>query len=330
MLSAKPLGIIDTLGEGFASVHRYLWVLLLPILLDVLFAFGPGVSVAPVVQRVAQDAGRVMVTEGNGAGSDEESAQVVTRVQQALDEYGSINLLGLLAWQLPSLANATSPVGLPKLAGPVFTEVSSGAVMMGYGLALGFLGLAGTSLYLAGIAQAVRRELASVGLALRTGRVLLRLLTLWGLGVVVGIPVLVVSALVVGISSFAGSALVSMMGSLLLAVTLLLAFYTFFLDDGIAVADLWPVPAAFVSARVIARHFWTALGFIAVITLINTGMPLAWRWIIDNPAGRLVAIVGHAYISSGLAAAAMLFFWQRLQAQQTAVAGGTPSLRREA
>jgi hypothetical protein len=44
----------------------------------------------------------------------------------------------------------------------------------------------------------------------------------------------------------------------------------------------------------------------------------------------VVAIVGHAYISSGLAAAAMFFFWQRYQTLPQSQLSGVQIPRSEA
>ena len=324
-LSQKPLGIIDTLGEGFAAINRHLWILILPVLLDLLFAFGPGVSVAPLTQRATAAVEQAM-TEGLPA---DDASEVQGRVADTARQYGDANLLGILAWQLPSLVNATSPVGLPKLTGPLLAELDSSVVTLGYGLGLGLLGLAGASFYLAGLASAVRRELGRAGLVARSGQVWLRLATLVGLVVVLSIPATMLSVLVMVICGSLSPALVSFFGSLLLAGAMLLGFYAYFLSDAIALVGLWPVPALLASAQVVGRHFWASLGFILLVTVINTGIPLAWRVITGNPAGLVVAIVGHAYISSGLAAAAMFFFWQRLQLI-LAAGGGAPLTRREA
>ena len=46
---AQPTGVIETLSAGYSAVNHHLWVLLLPILLDVFLWFGPHVSYSPLV-----------------------------------------------------------------------------------------------------------------------------------------------------------------------------------------------------------------------------------------------------------------------------------------
>src|SRR5258708_23388725 len=46
---AQPTGVIETLSAGYTAVNRQLWVLLLPILLDVFLWLGPHVAFSPLV-----------------------------------------------------------------------------------------------------------------------------------------------------------------------------------------------------------------------------------------------------------------------------------------
>src|ERR687883_1725823 len=51
-LSARrqaPKGVIDTLSAGYVALNRQLWVLLVPILVDLLLWLGPHVSYSPLV-----------------------------------------------------------------------------------------------------------------------------------------------------------------------------------------------------------------------------------------------------------------------------------------
>ena len=53
---AQPTGVIETLSAGYSAVNHHLWVLLLPILLDVFLWFGPHVSYSPLVGPVVTQA----------------------------------------------------------------------------------------------------------------------------------------------------------------------------------------------------------------------------------------------------------------------------------
>jgi len=53
---AQPSGVIETLSAGYTAVNRQLWVLMLPILLDVFLWLGPHVSYSPLVGPVVTQA----------------------------------------------------------------------------------------------------------------------------------------------------------------------------------------------------------------------------------------------------------------------------------
>jgi hypothetical protein len=49
---AQPAGVIDTISAGYAALNRQLWVLLLPVLVDLFLWLGPQVSFSPLVEPI--------------------------------------------------------------------------------------------------------------------------------------------------------------------------------------------------------------------------------------------------------------------------------------
>lgn len=321
MLQAKPLGIIDTLGEGFASLNRRLWVVLLPIALDLLLAFGPGVSSAPVNSRLVD----YLTSFAQSAGDAEAQAPLLENLQEGKAELMQANLLAVLALHLPSAVTVTSLV--PAIRGPVVAEVDSLPAWLVWVAVLATAGIALASVYLASLARCVRAGQGS--LSAESSRTFGRMLTLYGMVLFVGVPLLVVAMLVVGLVGMLAPIMGSLLGTMLMALLMLALFYAAFTEEAIVLQGMWPVPAALASARMVYRHFWTSLGFIALVMIITTGMPVVWRMIAPDALGMLAAIVGNAYVSSGLSVAAMLFFWQR-QAQPQAADAAASSLSRKA
>ena len=328
MQTQKPLGIIDTLGEGFASLHRHLWIILLPVLLDALFILGPGVSFAPVAERMSAGINRSLPAATSGAQADPDAAEVVDSVRKNVREYRNANLLGVLSWQLPSLATTTSPIAVPKLPPFVAAEITSEPAVFGLTLALAAIGLFGTSFYLSTLARGVQSG-GGPGVLGRSGRTWVRLVALWVMLAVVAIPVSVLAVVVGSLAGLAGSAGVSFLAGLAGAGMVLVLFYTFFLDDALVLQEVWPLPAAIASARVVLRYFWQSLGFIVLANVISAGTALAWQWVISYPPGLPAAVLGHAYVSSGLTAAGLLFFWQRRPALAPAATSGVTPPRPE-
>ncbi|MBI2886454.1 MAG: hypothetical protein HYY02_04525 [Chloroflexi bacterium] len=328
-MSTAPLGIVDTLSAGFATVNRRLWLLLLPILLDLLLTFGPGVGLAPVVESSVALFRQPLETREAGARpglAQENLRQMLEQSAETVGTFRDANVLGLLAWQIPSLVSATSTSPLPKLRGAAVTELDNGWVLLGYGLALCLLSLLGASVYLAALAHALRsdsRDLARLGRSILRGWISFSML--FALLLLLALPASGAALLLLGAASLLGSVPLSLASSLLLAVALTGSFYLFFASDAIFYTDRGPVRSAWYSANVVWRNFWPSAGFILLLLLIQTGIPLAWKLVLEHPLGLLSAIVGQAYISTGLAAAAMLFFAQRYATWRTAARARPPS-----
>ena len=328
MVPTVPLGIIDTLSAGFATVNKRLWLLLLPILVDVIFVFGPGISVEPVLDeslallRASSPAGQELqdnvLTVPREVLSEEEEGQDLDPALKQLQElqdtvagFRDANLLGVLAWRVPSLINAIERP-LPELHGPPTSEVASFGGLFGHVLFLGLLSLLGASFYLTSIAQAIRQEAFVLNQLIdRAIQGWLRFCLLFVVLLALSLPVGAVAMVLIGVASFIGPGLLALMSSMFLAIGLIASFYLFFVDDAIFATGVGPLQAIWYSANVFWRHFWPALGFILLVNLILFGTAMAFELVRKNPIGLMGAVLGYAYIATGLATASMIFFMQR-------------------
>jgi hypothetical protein len=94
--------------------------------------------------------------------------------------------------------------------------------------------------------------------------------------------------------------------------------------DAIAVSDAGPLRAIKLSVTVVRRNFWSMLRLFAAGWLISSGFPIAWAYLAQQTAGVPLAVVGNAFLNTGLLAAAMIFYRERLAAlDQPAGAGGS-------
>ena len=241
-------------------------------------------------------------------------------LEQARDGVANWNLLGVLAWQVPTLS------------GPVITLHESQAVQTarGLGATLGLLALlASASLLLAGlylgrVADAVRA--GSAGAAKPGGeattpspgvsfpstlrRLARNVARLTGLRAMQGAVLLALAAL--GIGAFAmlpgvgtSIALLAVLAALVLVIFLFVAEEAIFLGG----ATAWA--AARESARIVQRHFLAMLGLWVLIGVIGVGLKLVWFAISGSTAGALVGMLGNAYVATGLTAAVFVFYGDR-------------------
>lgn len=309
----KPtrIGIIDALNRGFDAAARTPWVVGLPILLDLFLWRGPQVSAAPLVDRAVNAYARLLVPHGLG----ELGAPPPEALEAAREALARFNLLATVMLNLVAVPSS-SPVR-PAL-GPVVAAVEHPLPALLIVLSLEIVGMALGCVFFGALAQRVRAGSVDLrALLVRVPRFWLRfvliMLGLLALPVVIGLPAGLLLAGMALLSLPAAQAVATILLIAAQVVTIWLAIYLFFVVDAVVVSDLGPRAAVETSIRVVARNFWPALGLIFLSFVIAQGMFQIWSWISHSEVGSVVAIAGHAYIASGLAAASMVFYWNRVQ-----------------
>lgn len=309
-------GVIDSLSEGFAQINRVLWVLLLPVVLDLVLWVAPRISAVPLVDRwlgfsrqALSEYGR---TAGQGGPVDPQSLEMARRW---LEESPLANLLSFLTW---NLANASVPTVVPsqRLASGQVVEVDSPLTFLALVVCLQLAGVFLGCVYLGIIGQQVRDGQPDANrLARQVWRYYLSVLGFIGvvLGIVLGVSIPL--SIVVGILTLVAPPLAAIVYSALLVTTLFVGvwmlLYLFFLVDAIVVGELGPLAAVRSSVLVVRSNLGASLGLIALILLISLGMHVIWSALARQAWGMWLAILGNAYVASGLVAASMLFYRHR-------------------
>jgi hypothetical protein len=147
-----------------------------------------------------------------------------------------------------------------------------------------------------------------------------RVLRCWGRLVVLGL-LLVAAVLFLGMPLLFLAGLLQFLGLspggplLLIIFPVLLAWlYLSRTTDAIAVSDVGPFRAIKLSVTVVRRNFWAMLRLFAAGWLISVGFPYVWALLARQPAGVPLAVVGNAFLNTGLLAAAMIFYRECLAA----------------
>lgn len=326
MRSSARLGIIETLSEGFAQTHKGLWGISIPILVDLLLWLGPKISIAPLVSKALDLYQRSLAPSSSlPKAMAEDLGQSIDRAQEIGQVLSQVNFLGLITWQLPSLQKATG-IPLPPFEWPWQWEIASGWAFLGFAGGMVILGLLAYCLYLGILAQLVRGDPIFAGPFLgRVSRNGLRLLAYFGILALFGLPAAVGFMAVIGVVSLFSPGVASFLTTLALSVLLALLLYLFFADDAIFLGDVGPLRAAWYSASLVWRNFWSSVAFILLTNIVLIGTPLAWRLIMGHPLGVLLAIGGHAYIATGITTAGMIFYRQRYIPRQEESFRNNPS-----
>jgi hypothetical protein len=298
---AKPgnANLIDTLGSGYRVLHRRLWVVAIPAALSAYLWLAAPITLAPVASELRlalEDLARAF-------GGDEATREQWARQILAGDVRVALAWLNFVPLLAPgpghSAANAVRLQGALQL--------------LGAAALINLLALLLSSLYLTVLAEAVRGDLARPLDSLRrAGRVamdiVLYLLALAGLGLIMALPFLAISAIL--IVALPASTLL-----ILLAwyVALFWAYvYTGFAPEAITLSRAGPLRAIYNSVHIVRRNLGPTLGLLLLTFVIVNGLGLIWRRLAATPPGLAVAILGSAYVGSGLAAARLVFYRERL------------------
>jgi hypothetical protein len=323
---AQPTGVIETLSAGYSAVNHHLWVLLLPILLDMFLWFGPHVSYSPLVGPAVTHATEWTRQVALGPRRAPANPELVTSLdasrQWLIDRADEVNGLGLLAWGpigLPSIAGMSSPTDdlafvSGWLDGAMLVTACVGVSLLLGGWFYGGLAAASSGVRNGPLAAGRGTLRAVVGVLGLVG-------VMFGTALLLGLPVL----LLIGFTALV-SPPVAVLGSVLVAGGVLFAsVHLFFAIDAIFVSRAGPLAAIQRSVVLVRQHLRPSVALIVLTWLILAGMARVWDVLassLQSPYGVVLGILGNAYIASGLIAAGMIFYIQHTESTPAAAAAG--------
>ncbi|MBU0490801.1 MAG: hypothetical protein KKA73_21380 [Chloroflexi bacterium] len=314
------MGVIATLTSGFETLNRRLWLLALPMALDLLLWCGPQISVAPIVRHIAA----LWIT--SPATQTLAPDQIVPLRQGFEDLAKSINLFDLLALSTPGrdaasrfftvlLVNilevpaltimrdkstAAAPISMPALEiGEPWLALALSVGLLGLGLFLStaFLGL---------MTQIVCEDEIQIGAWLRS---LVPNTARLGLYLIVGSALLLVpSALLLSLAMPFSSSDPAALAFLLITPWLWVGLYLFFAPAAMLVNQVNPFRAMWYSFNILRTAPWHALGVILCVTVIKVGSLLLWQQLLVWPWGVVLGMIGNAYVGTGLILAVLRFY----------------------
>ncbi|MGC9358865.1 MAG: hypothetical protein ACP5G7_00620 [Anaerolineae bacterium] len=303
------MNIIDTLTAGFDTVRRNPWLLLLPILLDVFLWLGPKLSIAPIVEETIVAFEEMQQTLNIDPGLDAALSAMPEFDPTFLRETaGRANLLAGLVWGVLGVPS----VAATRLIAPTdhwIIELSGGCAALGLLALIIIAGLFLATLYLALAGRMVRGDGEPLGKTIRA-------LPRYALYIVmVLLPIVLVTAVAMGLSFLCGP-----FTFLLLGAALWLGIYLYFAPEAITMSHAEPLEAVRNSMILLRTAFWPTLGFIVLCTVIGAGMSVIWQNLLTSPLGIAVAIPVNAFVGTGLTAATFIYYRERLSLWHSLVA----------
>lgn len=297
----KLPGVIDTIGSAFAALSYRPYLIILPVLLDLYRWAGVRFSAQPLADQIER-------WLQPGSSSNSAALDSVRLFGQQFD------LFSLLVLTTPKLITDTTQVAGFGAPNPSITGFTWWMIAL-FMFVLALVGIGIGMLYLTLIGYMVRGERLSIsGLVPRTFRNTLRMygfiLVVLGIILLVALPVLIGGGI---ISQSIGVNLMPMLAMLLTLGALWGAFVLFFAQDAIVVSNAAPIRAIRLSYGVVRKNFGSALVFVGAYVLISTGMPEALQVLTGTWWGVPLAVILNAYIATGLVAAGMIFYRDRVQ-----------------
>jgi hypothetical protein len=323
----KLPGVIDTLGSGYRTLNRHLYLALIPICLDALYWFGPRLSVQKLARDLTTMIDQSELATASAAGP--QTAQSWAQLRDILDAMGkSFNLLSMLSTPLsvPTILSSQDLQFPGWLGAPLMVLLESWGGLLALLLVLFGLGVLLGALYMGLAAQIVRDGRSSLRTLARTiwlyaGRYIALMLVVAILAFFIGFPLLFFVGLMLYVSPLVGSLLLFVVWIALLWVYLFL----YFTIDALFISDSGPLKSVLNSITVVRSSTSSALGLFLIMLVISMGMPFVWGALGGSEVTVVLGIIGNAYVGAGLTLASLIFYRDRIQAavsSQRAVVSG--------
>jgi hypothetical protein len=324
----QTASLIDTFSEGYAAINRRPWLVILPILVNLYLWFGTQLSFEPLTVTFSS----LLQLRAGAAAADSLQAQPAEQLRALgiLDMrqlVAVLNYIPLTIYIFDGFGTGGGALGLPmarsmpQLLGADRAGIVEVANLGGALLAFVLLNAVALPLsvaFLTTVAEAVRGERVAAATWLRrVWRAGLGMLgcvgVLAGVGLALGLPFMFFAALLLWLSPAIGVLVL-----LMLWVALLWArIYLGFAREAVVVSGVGPLRALHASFNIVRRNLLGTLGFLALSWLIAVGSGVLWLSLAQgSTVGLVVAIVGSAYLGSGLLAARMAFYRERLRRWQ--------------
>lgn len=290
-----PPSVVKTLGNGFNTVANHIYLILLPVLLDLFIWLYPGISVSkltePTLRYIAEF-------------SSDLPAEAIQILSDLFKNFNLFTLLRTMPIGVASLFSASLEQINPL--GPITPfEVSGLSQLLGFIILINIAGLLLGWAYFRQIADVSVKPIRPSAFS-QALNVLLITLAWLVFFLLINIPVSLLILLVGALSGLLRTIVVILL--MIPASWLLLfvyySYYPLFLND-------LGIIAALKKTFSVVRYSAPTLGWFSIVALLlSEGLNLLWSSAPANSWVSMVGILGHGFISAGLLAASFIYFNQ--------------------
>ncbi len=303
-----PVGVIESLSQGFETVAGNLGLLLLPLLLDLLLWVGPRLAFGPAIEAAYREVWKPALVN-----SEQEIPEAAAELFQFMATASeTVPPVYLPVLGIPSLMAWHAAQPLPFSYTPPVWVIDTPAGIMGVEvLALGS-GIILISFYITLIAQQVgegRISLRNVLARLPANVFWLSLFVVGGgiLLLAMFLPFFVLAAGLSLLNGFLGN--IATVGGMVFL--LWVSLFGIFTVHSIVMHRRNLFGALWDSVRVVQWNMSATLFLVLLIVVLNSALSFVWSLADTASWLALPAIAGNAFISTGLWAATFVFFKDR-------------------
>ncbi len=312
-VTSTPPKLFSTLIKGFNTIANHWYLILFPIVMDLILWLGPRLRVKALLTGFVSTMTDTMLKVGPA-----DMAESVNKYKQLWDEIlNQFNLASVLRTYpigIPSLIARESPINSP-LGNPMIFELESARWVLGIIGMLLLIGFLLGSLYFLLLSKVTAQEVEKIKFkeviaSYAQSLVMFCLLILLLLFIAIPLSLLLSMLTLVdlGIGQF------FMVMILLVALWLILPLV--FAPHGIFVLKQKALSSMLISVRLVRLYLPGTGLFVAFCLLINEGMNYLWTLPEPNSWMTLLGIGGHSFIITGLLAASFIYYRDGLRWMQ--------------
>ncbi len=303
--SVQP-SLIRSLRAGFDAITNHVWLILFPVLLDILIWLGPHLRIKNLLDSTYQELTSI---PGWSANQSPDAVQANQQMWQYIAEHFNLAiLLRSFPVGVPSLMSGRTPLGSP-IGSPPLVEISSFMIAFWICVALTMIGLVMGTFYYITVAQASLVGKVDLGRALADWpRAALRevgLALVWGL---ILIAVSLPGSCLIYLFLLGSDALGQLSLFFFAGVLVWLFFPLLFSGHGIIAYQQRIMASVRSSVRMTRMTMPMTALLILIIVGISQGLDIVWRWPTEDSWFALVGIAGHGFVVTGLLAASFIYY----------------------
>lgn len=300
-----PPGIVGSLRAGFDAIASHLTVILIPLALDLLLWLGPRLHVDRLFQPIFNELARYARYSGFPSADLKTLQENSTAILEQLGQFNLLSTLRTFPIGVFSLMSGTRPAGTP-LGAPSVIQIDSVLTLLVWIVSLTLIGWMFGGLFFRWVSLVVIDPSQSV--ENRVGRSILQTMLMslmyFILAIMLGVPLLIVLALVMAASPLLAQGLLLILGLL----SMWLVVPLFFSSHGIYMRRQNVFSSIYTSLRMARFTMPTSSLFVLSVLLIAYGLNFLWKIPSSDSWMVLVGILGHAFVTTSLLAASFIYY----------------------